>query len=97
RHVHRTVTRAAQAEVFAELLDIMRQQEQWVPKLDEIVAFKITRGRANKALKLKLQKQDSRRWLTVSWRNGTQKKRKPANALASAFRSAIRRQITAWA
>ena len=94
KHVHRTINR--EHDTFIDILEIMMAQEKWLNKLDTIKAFKITRSRLNKALLLKVMVNNCSRWLTVSWRNGSTKKRKEENPLQSAFRQAIYRQIQLW-
>ena len=93
-HVHRAINR--DHEAFVDLLEIMMAQPQWLDKLDTIQAFKVTRSRLNKALLLQVRVDNMARWLTVSWRKGTAKKRKEENPLQSAFRQAVRTQIKQW-
>ena len=94
QHVHRTINR--EHEAFVDILEIMMAQDQWLDKLDTIQAFKVTRSRLNKALILQVRVNNSARWLTVSWRKGSSKKRKEEDPLQSAFRQAIYRQIMLW-
>jgi hypothetical protein len=94
QHVHRTINR--EHEAFVDILEIMMAQDQWLDKLDTIQAFKVTRSRLNKALILQVRVNNFARWLTVSWRKGSSKKRKEEDPLQSAFRQAIYRQIMLW-
>lgn len=71
-------------------------QEQWLDKLETIQAFRVTRSRLNKALILQVRVTNCTRWLTVSWRKGSSKKRKEENPLQSSFRQAVHRQIMFW-
>jgi len=93
-HVHRIINR--ENEEFIDILEIMMAQEKWLDKLDTIKAFRITRSKLNKALILQVRVNNFSRWLTVSWRNGSSKKRKEEDPLQSAFRQAIYRQIMLW-
>jgi hypothetical protein len=94
QHVHRTINR--EHEAFVDILEIMMAHDQWLDKLDTIQAFKVTRSRLNKALILQVRVNNFARWLTVSWRKGSSKKRKEEDPLQSAFRQAIYRQIMLW-
>jgi len=94
KHVHRTLNK--EHEAFVDLLEIMMAQDKWLDKLDTIQAFKVTRSRQNKALILQVKVDNANRFLTVSWRNGSSKKRKVEDPLPSAFRHAIHRQIMSW-
>lgn len=94
QHVHRIINREHPA--FIDILEIMMAQDQWLDKLDTIQAFKVTRSRLNKALILQVRVNNFARWLTVSWRKGSSKKRKEEDPLQSAFRQAIYCQIMLW-
>lgn len=94
KHVHRTINR--EHDAFIDLLEIMMAQDKWLDKLDTIQAFKVTRSRQNKSLILQVKVDKANRFLTVSWRNGSSKKRKVEDPLQSAFRHAIYRQIMLW-
>lgn len=94
KHVHRIINRDHDA--FIDILEIMMGQEKWLDKLNTIKAFKITRSRLNRALILQVKVYNFSRFLTVSWRKGSVKKRKEKNPLQSAFRQSIYRQIMLW-
>jgi hypothetical protein len=94
QNVHRTINR--EHDAFVDILEIMMAQDQWLNKLDTIQAFKVTRSRLNKALLLQVRVNNFARWLTVSWRKGSSKKRKEEDPLQSAFRHSIYRQIMLW-
>lgn len=94
QHVHRIINR--EHDSFVDILEIMMAQDQWLDKLDTIQAFKVTRSRLNKALILQVRVNNFARWLTVSWRKGSSKKRKEEDPLQSAFRQAIYYQIALW-
>lgn len=94
KNVFRTITK--NDLLFCDLIKIMACQEKWEYKLDTIRSFKITRSRLNKAVILQVKVNNCSRWLTVSWRKGSVKKRKECNPLQSAFRQAIYRQISTW-
>ena len=91
-HLHNTISR--ENEIFIDILEIMMAQEQWLDKLDTIQAFRITKK--NNCLLLQVKVDNYSRWLNVSWRKGSYKKRKEENYLQSAFRQAIYRQILLW-
>ena len=93
-HVHRVISKGDDG--FDDLKQILLKQPQWVPKIDSVLKFKITRSRAAKALKLMVKVDYCNPWLTVSWRKGVDKPHKDADPLQSAFRNAIRRQIGIW-
>mgnify|MGYP003705809021 CR=1 FL=1 len=93
KHVHRIINR--DHEAFIDFLEILMEQEQWLDKLENVYAFRITRSRT-KALLLQVKVYNCNKWLTISWRNGTATKRKEQCPLQSAFRQAIRRQIQLW-
>ena len=90
--LHNTISR--ENEIFIDILEIMMAQEQWLDKLDTIQAFRITKK--NNCLLLQVKVDNYSRWLNVSWRKGSYKKRKEENYLQSAFRQAIYRQISLW-
>ena len=94
KHIHRIINR--EHDAFVDLLEIMMAQEKWLDKLETIQAFKVTRSKLNKALILQVKVDNFNRFLTVSWRNGSSKKRKEDDPLQSAFRQAIYRQIALW-
>jgi hypothetical protein len=81
---------------FNDFLNIMKNQEQWEGKLNNILSFKVTRSRLNKALMLQVKVKNMNKYLTVSWRKGSTKKRKEENPLQSAFRQSVRTQIKQW-
>ena len=93
KHVHRIINR--DHEAFVDFLEILMEQDQWLDKLENVHAFRITRSRT-KALLLQVKVYNCNKWLTISWRNGTVTKRKEQCPLQSAFRQAIRRQIQIW-
>lgn len=93
-HIHKVIPK--DSSIFPDFLKIMEKQEQWRSKLNNIQSFRITRSRLNKALSLQVRVNNFARWLTVSWRKGTTKKRKEENPLQSAFRQSIRGQIRQW-
>jgi hypothetical protein len=96
--VHRTVDKNHQS--FPDLLKIMAAQPQWEHKLNNIEMFRVTRRRRYKSLLLQLKvircTGGLTRWLTVSWKKGTEKKRKEPNPLVSALRNAINGQSLTW-
>jgi hypothetical protein len=94
KYVHRSIN--TRTDGFEELKEIMAAQPKWANKLDKIYAFKVTRAPRTKALLLQVKLYNLNRWLTVSWRRSTAKKRKPADPLPSAFRNSIRGQIDDW-
>lgn len=94
KHVHRIINR--EHDAFVDILEIMMGQEKWLDKLETIKAFKITRSRLNRSLILQVKVNNFSRFLTVSWRKGSGKKRKEEDPLQSAFRQAIYRQILLW-
>ena len=94
KHVHRIINR--ENDAFVDILEIMMGQEKWLDKLHTIRAFKITRSKLNRALLLQVKVDNFSRFLTVSWRKGSSKKRKEENPLQSAFRQAVYRQIMLW-
>ena len=83
-------------ELFSNLLEIMKEQKQWLDKLNTIQSFRITKSKLNKAIILQVRVDKITRWLTVSWRKGTKIKRKEIDPLQSALRQAIYRQIYLW-
>jgi hypothetical protein len=91
-HLHKTICR--ENEIFIDILEIMMAQEQWLDKLETIQAFKITKK--NNCILLQVKVNNCSRWLNVSWRKGSYKKRKEENYLQSAFRQSIYRQISLW-
>jgi hypothetical protein len=93
-HVHRVINR--EHDAFVDILEIMMVQDQWLDKLNTIQAFKVTRSKLNKALILQVKVDNFARWLTVSWRKGSSKKRKEENPLPSSFRQAVHRQVMHW-
>ena len=83
-------------ELFVNFLEIMMAQDKWLDKLETIKSFKITRSKLNKALLLQVMVNKYSRWLTVSWRKGSSRKRKEEDPLQSSFRYSVHRQILLW-
>lgn len=83
---------------FEYLCSIMQRQETWIEKIDKIVAFRVITKGKSKALTLQLKMSSLRTssWLTVSWKKGTEKKRKLIDPLISAMRNAISSQCKTW-
>ncbi len=70
----------------------------WKNRLDDIVRFRVTRSRLNKALclQLKLNTRTRRPWQTVAWRKCVTGPSQPIQPLAQAMRYAVRRQIAGF-
>lgn len=83
-------------EKFNDFCNIMRKQEKWDSKIKNIISFRVVRSRLNKALNLQLKVKNFNKWVTVSWKKGTTKKRKEKDPLQSAFRQSIKTQIFNW-
>ena len=81
---------------FIIFCNLMKEQKNWESKIDNILSFRIIRSRLNKALNLQLKVINLNKWLTVSWRKSSNKKRKEINPLQSAFRQSVYRQISDW-
>lgn len=94
KYLHSTIGRNHDA--FIDILEIMMAQDQWLDKLNTIQTFKITRSKLNKAIILQVKVDNFSRWLTVSWRKGSGKKRRDEDPLQSSFRQAVYRQILSW-
>lgn len=99
KHVFRTYTHSDPN--FYQIRNILSNHETWKDRLDDIIAVRVTRSRANKALLLKLR--TGRMWITTSWRKCILRKRAllrkrlllttEEKTLTAAMRNAVRYQI----